>query len=67
MKTLGKFQLFLLGSVIRTTPLELWEKVHPRTETTDVFDRLDRVRSRHDIEVYKVIGITKAATRITSD
>lgn len=36
---------------------ELWPKVHPHTDSTEVFDRLDRVRSRHDIEVFKVIEL----------
>lgn len=46
------------NSLLHGAPVgELWPKVHPHTEITEVFDRLDRVRSRHDIEVFKVIEL----------
>lgn len=45
------------NSLLEGIPLSLWPKVHPNTEGTDVFDRLDRVRSRANIEVYKVMDI----------
>jgi hypothetical protein len=39
---------------------DLWPKVHPHTDMTEVFDQLERVRSRHDIEIYKVINLVSA-------
>jgi len=43
-------------ALVNDVPLnELWPKTHPHTEATEVFDRLDGVRSRHDIEIYKVL------------
>ena len=39
---------------------ELWPKVNPRMELTELFDRLDAVRSVHDREVYKVIAMVAA-------
>jgi hypothetical protein len=45
-------------SLLHEVPLdELWPKVHPHTEATEVFDQLERVRSRHDVEIYKVIDL----------
>ena len=50
------------NSLLQGPPMDgLWQKVHPHTEATEVFDRLDRVRSRHDIEVYKVIELVGPA------
>ena len=43
------------NSLLQGISFSLWSKVHPNTEATDVFDRLDRVRSRANIEVYKVV------------
>ena len=40
--------------------VELWPKVHPTTPVTDLFDRLEKARSIHDIEVYKIIEIVQA-------
>lgn len=48
------------SSLIRGVPLtELWPKVHPNTTFNDVFDRLERVRSVHDVEVYKIIEVVR--------
>jgi hypothetical protein len=50
------------NSLLHGVPFALWSKVHPNTEATDVFDRLDRVRSRHDIETYKVLEVVSPKT-----
>jgi len=55
------------NSLVRGVPFELWRKVHPNTDATDVFDRLDRVRSRHDIEAYKVLEVVRSTTKSSSD
>jgi hypothetical protein len=39
---------------------QLWTKVHPDVDITAAFNRLDKVRSIHDVEVYKVVDIVKA-------
>jgi len=49
------------NSLVHGVPFATWQKVHPNTDATDVFDRLDRVRSRHDIEIYKVLEVTAPA------
>lgn len=49
------------NSLLHGIPFETWQKVYPNTEATEAFDRLDRVRSRHDIEVYKVLEVTAPA------
>lgn len=49
------------NSLLHGVPFDLWTKVNPHTEATDVFDRLDRVRSRHDIEVYRVLEVVNSA------
>ena len=49
------------NSLLHGIPFETWQKVHPNTDATEAFDRLDRVRSRHDIEVYKVLEVTAPA------
>jgi hypothetical protein len=54
------------NSLIQGVPFSTWSKVHPHTEATDVFDRLERVRSIHDVEVYKVIEAV-GATKTTSN
>ena len=52
------------NSVVQESSLfSLWRKVHPNTEATDIFDRLDRVRSRANIEVYKVIERVTASPK----
>jgi len=38
---------------------ELWPKVHPDTTPTDTFNRYDRVRSIHDVEVYKIVELVR--------
>jgi len=38
---------------------ELWPKVHPNTTPTDTFNRLDKVRSIHDVEFYKVVEVVR--------
>ncbi len=54
------------NSLLHEVPLgDLWPKVHPHTDMTSVFDQLDRVRSRHDIEIYKVIDIVAAANSMS--
>jgi hypothetical protein len=46
------------NTLVHRVPFELWRKVHPNTDATGVFDSLERVRSRHDIEIYKVLEVT---------
>lgn len=41
------------------TLMEQWPKVVPGTDATEVFDRLDRVRSRHDIEILRVVELVR--------
>ena len=49
------------NSVVNRTPLiELWPKVHPSTTTTELFDRLEKVRSVHDRELNKVVYMVRA-------
>jgi len=48
------------NSLLQGAPFDLWQKVHPHIEATEVFDRLDGVRSRHDIEIYKVLELVAA-------
>jgi len=38
---------------------ELWPKVHPDTTPTDTFNRYDRVRSVHDVELYKIVELVR--------
>jgi hypothetical protein len=38
---------------------ELWTKVHPNTTTSALFDRLEKVRSTHDSQVYKVVDAVR--------
>jgi hypothetical protein len=46
---------------MREVPVnELWPKVHPNTTVAEAFNRLDRVRSVHDIETYKLIEVVRA-------
>jgi hypothetical protein len=33
----------------------LWPKVHPNATITDTFNRFGKVRSIHDVEVFKVV------------
>lgn len=48
------------NSLVKGVPADqLWPKVHPTTPATDLFDRLEKVRSIHDIEVYKIIEIVQ--------
>lgn len=39
---------------------QLWTKVHPDVDITAAFNRLEKIRSIHDVEVYKVVDIVKA-------
>jgi hypothetical protein len=50
------------NSMLQGISFSLWPKVHPNTEATDVFDRLDRVRTRANIEVYKVVEMVNRAS-----
>src|SRR5262249_46432243 len=38
---------------------ELWPKVHPSTTSNTLFDRLEKVRSVHDREVYKIVDVVR--------
>jgi hypothetical protein len=49
------------NSLIRGVPFnELWSKVHPDMPFTEFFNRLERVRSVHDVEVYKIVEVVRA-------
>jgi hypothetical protein len=49
------------SSLVRGVPVnELWAKVHPNTTATQVFNRLEKVRSIHDVEVYKIVEVARA-------
>jgi hypothetical protein len=49
------------SSLVRGVPLtDLWPRVHPNTTVDDVFDRLEKVRSVHDREVYKIVEVVRA-------
>ena len=39
----------------------LWPKLHPGTDTTEVFDWFDRVRSRYDTEISRVRELVTAS------
>ena len=48
------------NSLVRGVPLnDLWSKVHPNTTFSDVFNRLEKVRSIHDQEIYKVVDVVR--------
>lgn len=48
------------NALLQGVPIDqLWPKVHPQTTQTAVFDRLEEVRSVHDVEVYKVIEVVQ--------
>jgi hypothetical protein len=49
------------SSLVRGVPVtDLWPKVHPNTTVDDAFDRLDKVRSVHDREVFKIVEVVRA-------
>jgi hypothetical protein len=48
------------NALMQGVPVEqLWPKVHPTTPVNDLFDRLEKVRSIHDIEVYKILELVQ--------
>jgi hypothetical protein len=48
------------NALMRGVPAtELWPKVHPNTTPTETFARLDKVRSIHDVEYYKVAEVVR--------
>ncbi len=47
------------NSLVRGVPTDLWSKVHPNTTFSDFFNRLEKVRSVHDREVYKVVDVVQ--------
>lgn len=49
------------NSLTSGVPLdELWPKIHPNTPVEEAFDRLDRIRSLHDVEYYKLVEVVRA-------
>ena len=49
------------NGLVRGVPAEdLWPKVHPGTTVTDVFQRLDKARSIHDVEIFKIAEVVTA-------
>lgn len=49
------------NSMAHGLPLnDLWPKAHPHTDMTEAFDQLDRVRSRYNTEIYKVLDVVQA-------
>jgi hypothetical protein len=48
------------NGLVRGVPMnDLWPKVHPNTEATNTFQRLDQARSIHDVEVSKIIEVVR--------
>ena len=49
------------NSMVRGVPVnDVWPKVHPNATFPAFFDRLEKVRSVHDREVYKVVDVVRA-------
>lgn len=49
------------NGLVRAVPVgQLWPKVHPDTTSTEVFNRMGRLRSVHDREVYRVEEVVRA-------
>ena len=49
------------STLIRGVPVDtLWSKVHPNVAINDLFNRLEKVRSIHDVEVYRVVDVVRA-------
>ncbi len=49
------------NSAVRGIPMgDLWKKVHPQADLNDFFLRLDKVRTRHDVELFKVVEAVSA-------
>jgi hypothetical protein len=48
------------NSMAHGLPLDdLWPKLHPHTDMTEVFDQLERARSRYNTEIYRIINIVQ--------
>jgi hypothetical protein len=48
------------NGLVRGVPAEgLWPKVHPSTGVVEAFQRLDKARSIHDVEVSKVVEVVR--------
>lgn len=48
------------NSLLQGVPVgELWPKVHAGTTTTEAFDRLQNIRSVHDVTVYKLTEVVR--------
>jgi len=48
------------NGLMRSVPMtELWPKVHPGTTATEAFQRFDKARSIHDVEVFKVVEVVR--------
>ena len=48
------------STLVRGVPLDqLWSKVHPTISASDAFNRMDKVRSVHDVEVYKIVEVVR--------
>jgi hypothetical protein len=46
------------NSLVRGVPVnDVWPKVHPSLSFTEYLNRLEKVRSVHDVEVYKVVDV----------
>ena len=46
------------NSMAHGLPLnDLWPKIHPHMDMTEVFDQLDSARSRYNTEIYKVTDL----------
>lgn len=49
------------SGLLHGVPAEsLWTKVHPDLDITAAFNRLGKVRSIHDVEVYKIVDIVRS-------
>jgi len=38
---------------------ELWPKAHPNLPFTEFFNHLEKIRSIHDVEVYKIVDVVE--------
>lgn len=48
------------NSMAHGLPLnDLWPKIHPHSGMTEAFDQLNRVRSRYNTEIYRIIGLVE--------
>jgi hypothetical protein len=48
------------NGLVRGVPMnDLWPKVHANTTATEAFQRFDKARSLHDVEVSKIVEVVR--------